>query len=113
MTLNIEKLSKLPESPREGYFLAELRVYTPPNGKSEVQQIELPDRYKEAYADMQSNGCRLEAELFGTGLVSLTVTSDLGDEDIRIVPQGPGIFEALHRMLDACKREHAQKEEEI
>jgi hypothetical protein len=113
MTLNIEKLERLPEEVREGYFLAYLLVYTPPDGKNEVQQIELPDRYKEVYADMQSRGCRLEAELLGTGMVSLTITSDVGDEDIRVVPQGIGIFKALHSMLDARRRENAKKGEEV
>ena len=80
-------------------FLVDVVQFTRPNGVKVDQQAEVPIELKSNYEDMLSHGCRLEAEVLSTGHVSLTVTSEERDVDIRVVDNGPSVLRALQELL--------------
>lgn len=59
----------------------------------------MPDELHEAYTDMIASGCRLEAEVLSTGEVSVTVTNDDADVDIRVTRNDDSVVEALKTMI--------------
>lgn len=86
----------------EKTFTAKVRQFLLPHGRQQVLSTELPREVEAAYRYMHSEGCELQAEVLRTGLVSVTITGyELGDIDIRIVPNGPQVQEALADMLTA------------
>lgn len=82
-------------------FTAELVQYMMPNGRAKDVTTELPDEARDDYNAMTGAGCRLEAEVLVTDEVSVTIfdPDEEVDVDIEVVPNGPGVQQALLKML--------------
>ena len=79
-----------------------------PNGRQSIESTQLPRYLKSQYELMQSCGCRFTAEvltLHHDGMVSVCIEEPgLGDFDIRVIPNGPKVQEAMAEMLDNFNR---------
>ena len=82
-------------------FKADVTQFKQPNGRQVQQTTQLPISVKVYYEGMECNGCRLEAEVLSTGLVSVTISGKDEDLDIRIVKNGPDVQKAYCEMLEA------------
>ena len=61
---------------------------------------DVSDDCREKYKLMQLSGCRLTAEVLGTGHISLCIEEPaLGDYKIEIVQNGPDVQKAIEKML--------------
>lgn len=74
--------------------------YLRPNGRRKEVTIEVsPDVASKAHAII-ARGLAFECEELSTGQVSLTITDpEEGDLDIRVVPNGPGVREAVEDLV--------------
>lgn len=84
-------------------FQARVTQFLRPDGRQKKFTVEMPDELHEPYVDMVNSGCRLEAEVISTGEVSVTVTSDEADVDIRVTRNDDSVVTALKEMLQAQK----------
>lgn len=74
--------------------------YMLPHGRKVSVSIEVADDVAAKAAELIAQGVCFECEVLTTGQVSLTITDpDLGDLDIRIRQNGPGIREAVEDMV--------------
>ena len=73
--------------------------YLRPNGTPVPQWIIVPDEVADRADKIIAAGLRFECELLTTGQVSLTITSDKSDVDIRVVQNGPGVPAAVHSLV--------------
>ena len=83
-------------------FTANVIQFMKPDGRQVIQYTDLPIEYKEKYEDMESRGCRFEAEVLNTGDISLSIGNPRKDVDvdIEIVSNGPRVKDALIDMLN-------------
>ena len=82
-------------------FEAEVALFKAPHGYVRQMITNLPVEVQLAYNDMAAAGCRLEAELLRTDEVSVTIADGNNDLDIRVVPNGPAVQNALVEMLNS------------
>ena len=80
-------------------FIAHVLQYMRPNGPQVPQTIELSVELAEAYMDMDQHGFRLEAEVLGTGEVSVSIDREDDYQDLIICPNGPEVLKAIETML--------------
>jgi len=89
--------------------------YLRPDGRQRDIQIEVPPQVVADAHALVCSGYHLECEVLRTGEVSLTVFDPTEEEDIAIevVPNGPGVREAVARLIAAgLKAAEAAKEKE-
>lgn len=71
-----------------------------PHGRTREQWIEVDPSVADKARTIIARGFRFECELLRTGQVSLTITDpEDGDADIRVVPNGPGVREAVEDLV--------------
>jgi len=73
--------------------------YLRPNGRQEIVHIERPDDIAAQAEKIVAAGFALECEVLMTGHVSFSIAGDKGDVDIEVVPNGPGVPDAIDRMI--------------
>lgn len=61
--------------------------------------IDRPDHVADKAKQIIAAGYRFECEILTTGEVSLTITDDEADHAIEVVPNGPGMGEAVDRLV--------------
>lgn len=84
--------------------------YIRPNGrKASITCYLVPIDVQEDYIAMQEAGARIEREVLTTGEVSLTIAYKGEDVDIRVVPNGPEVIDALVSMLKARNWAYPQR----
>ena len=75
--------------------------YIAPTGRPKQVSIEVQDCVADKAETIIKRGFAFECEVLSTGQVSLTVTDpDEGDLDIEVVSNGPGVREAVERMIN-------------
>ena len=85
----------------ETHFEIDIVQFMRPDGRQNPQKTDLPIRFKEAYDEMLTAGCRFEAEVLTTNEVSITITHpEHGDLGIEIIPNGPKVPEAMNRLME-------------
>ena len=92
MTVHADKVEKCE---------VEVIQFLMPHGRRIKNATNIPCRHREAYLAMKEAGCELQAEMLMTREVSLTISDGEEDVDIRVVPNGPGVQQAIGEMLDA------------
>jgi hypothetical protein len=71
-----------------------------PHGRTREQYIEVAADVADKARTIVARGFRFECELLRTGQVSLTITDpEEGDADIRVVPNGPGVRDAVEDLV--------------
>ena len=80
-------------------FTANVTQYMRPSGAAKAVTTELPLDCQDAYNAMQIAGCRFEAEVLGTGEVSITISNDGCDLDIEVSENGPAVQAGMVAML--------------
>jgi len=78
-------------------FAAEVTQFMP--NRRKAQSTELSIDVEPQYKDMRKHGCRFEAEVLRTGMISVTITNEDRDVDCEIVKNGPQVQEKLAEML--------------
>lgn len=74
--------------------------YLRPNGLRIEVNIEVSPAIAEKARGIIARGLAFECEELSTGQVSLTITDpEEGDLDIRVVPNGPGVREAVEDLI--------------
>jgi hypothetical protein len=74
--------------------------YLLPHGRRRETSIEVADDVAEKARAIIAEGLAFECEVLSTGHASLTITDpEEGDLDIRIVPNGPGVREAVESLV--------------
>lgn len=74
--------------------------FIPPHGKRRPTSIEVAPDVHERAMSLIANGLLFECEVLSTGQVSVTITDEEdGDLDIRVIPNGPGVREAVEEMV--------------
>lgn len=74
--------------------------YLLPAGRKRPVLIEVAPDIAEKARTIIAQGLSFECEILTTGQVSLTITDlEEGDLDIRVVPNGPGMVEAVEEMV--------------
>lgn len=82
--------------------------YLRPNGRAVPVKIEVADDAALKARKIIDFGLEFECEVLSTGEVSLTITDpEDGDLDIEVVPNGPGMREAVERLIDRFRLEDA------
>lgn len=79
--------------------------YVLPDGRQKPVSIEVACDVAEKAASIIASGLRFECEILRTGHVSLTIHDpDEGDDvAIKVLPNGPGITEAVEAMVRGFK----------
>lgn len=91
-TQHIETIANAPIIPFTQYML--------PNGRKVETSIEVDRDVADKAHSLIIEGLRFECEVLTTGDVSLTITDpEVGDLDIRIVSNGPGVREAVEELV--------------
>ncbi len=80
------------------------KLYCSPHGVQKMILIERPDDITEMARELVAVGVRLEAEVLSTGEASLTAERDDEDNEvdvlaIEVVPNGPGVKDAVDRLI--------------
>ncbi len=79
---------------------AEFTQYLLPDGRQKQATFEIADDLQSHLTTIEAVGARLECEVLTTGAVSLTVTSEDGNDfDIELVPNGPEVPAAVDRLV--------------
>lgn len=73
--------------------------YLAPDGRKKPVYIERPRSVFEKASDIVAKGFRLECEVLIGDLVSLTIAGDDEDLAIEVVPNGPGVPEAVDKLI--------------
>ncbi|MDJ0512782.1 MAG: hypothetical protein QNJ62_04995 [Methyloceanibacter sp.] len=83
------------------YGEIEFTQYIAPHGRTKTITIFRPQDIADKAAAILSQGFRFEAEIVpGLGnMVSLTIADDEMDHAIEVVPNGPGVGEAVDRLI--------------
>jgi len=81
--------------------MVEFTQYMLPDGEKKPIQIHVPMDLQVKATEINKRGYKFEAEVLRTGEVSFTVADPkLGDDiEIEICPNGPGVMEAVHRLI--------------
>lgn len=78
----------------------EVTQFIQPHGRQSLATTEISDDCQEKYKLMQAAGCRLTAEVLGTGHVSVCIEDpELGDYKIELAKNGPDVQKAIEKML--------------
>lgn len=84
--------------------------YIMPDGRVRTVSIEVSGDLSTKVKDILDAGLTFECEVLTTGQVSMTITSHLyGDLDIRVVPNGPGVREAVESLINGFKIPEGQQ----
>lgn len=76
--------------------------YIAPHGAPKAVSIEVRPEIAAKAATIINHGFRFECEVLSTGQVSATITDpEEGDLDIIVMPNGPGVREAIEKMVEA------------
>lgn len=76
--------------------------FVPPHGKRRETSIEVSPAIHEKAMRLIADGLSFECEILSTGEVSITITdSEEGDLDIRVVPNGPLVRDAVEDLVRA------------
>ena len=91
----------LDELPDQELFAIEFTEYVRPHGRRETVHIERPRAVYDKAQAILAAGFHLEAEALSTGHASFTIADrkEEVDVDIEVVPNGPGVAEAVDRMI--------------
>lgn len=73
--------------------------YLRPNGRQTEVAIDRPPHIAELAERIISRGYRFECEELTTGHASLTIAGPDDDEDIELVMNGPGVPDAVDRLV--------------
>jgi hypothetical protein len=74
--------------------------YLMPDGRKRRQFIDVAEDVAAKASAIIEEGLAFECELLTTGEASFTITDPKrGDLDIRVVPNGPGVREAIEEMV--------------
>lgn len=73
--------------------------YEPPNGRFKTVTIVRPDHVERKASEIEELGYRFEIELLSTGHASITIGDDDADYAHVIVTNGPGVPEAVDRLI--------------
>jgi hypothetical protein len=73
--------------------------YLRPHGERRVTMIDRPQNICSVADKIITSGLRFEVEVLMTGMISLTITSDFADEAIEVVSNGPGVAEAVDKLI--------------
>ena len=76
--------------------------YLRPNGRKQVIFAPMPEGMADKVSAILAAGDSFEAEVLGTGIVSLTVTDHTQDYAIELCPNGPEVVEALKRLIEGA-----------
>lgn len=85
-------------NPAQGYDIP-FTQYLRPSGRMTEATIARPKDIYDKAMDIIKAGYRFEAEVLTTGHVSMTIANDDGDQDIEVVDNGPGVPQAVDRMI--------------
>lgn len=82
-------------------FTAAVVQFFRPFGDRKIEETELPIEVQPAYEEMRKSGCRFEAEVLATGMVSMTISNPKTEEDIDIslTRNGPEVQAGMVEML--------------
>lgn len=92
-------------------FVAEVTQFLRPRGRQTLAHTDLPVECEANYQAMTAAGYRLEAEVLINGVVSVTVSSKDADIDMELHENGPGLQEAIARMINRKLWEKGNKHE--
>ena len=70
-----------------------------PNGRRKPVTLDVSDEAAARFYEAEKLGCRMTVEELTTGEASLCVEHEDGDVDCVVVPNGPGVREAVEAML--------------
>lgn len=85
--------------PSRGHMIP-FTQYLLPDGRKKSTFIGVHMDVADRARSIAAKGLAFECELLTTGQVSLTITDpEKGDLDIRVVPNGPGVREAVEEMV--------------
>ncbi len=84
--------------------------YLKPVGHQKRVLTELPIESQANYLDMDKAGYYFEAEMLRTGDISVTISKEGFDLDIEVIPNGPGVQEAMVKMLERRLWESVENE---
>ena len=71
-----------------------------PDGRRRSTGIDVAEDVASKARKLIADGLAFECEVLATGEASFTITDpDEGDLDIRVVPNGPGVREAIEEMV--------------
>ena len=70
-----------------------------PNGRKVAKWTRISTTFEPFYESMKEAGCQLQAEVLSTKEVSLTITNDETDLDIRVVPNDSAVQQAICDLL--------------
>ena len=73
--------------------------YLRPNGRTTEVSIDRPEEISALADKIISDGFRFECEELQTGHASLTIAGPEEDEDIELVMNGPGVPDAVDRLV--------------
>jgi hypothetical protein len=80
-----------------------------PDGRTRSTEVEVSDDVAAMARAIIARGLRFECEVLTTGHASFTITDpEEGDLDIRVVPNGPGVVEAIEDMVRSFRARGAQ-----
>lgn len=82
--------------------MVEFTQYLLPDGRMQKIQFDAPWELQKMADEITGRGYKFEAEVLTTGEVSFTVGDpELADDiEIEICPNGPGVREAVHRLIE-------------
>jgi hypothetical protein len=90
-------------------FVAEVTQFLRPNGRQKLAHTDLPKDCEANYQAMIAARCRLEAEVLINGVVSMTISNWENDLDMELHPNGPGLQEAIAKMINRKAWEKGKK----
>lgn len=71
-----------------------------PDGRQSKTTIKLDDTVSTKLEEIKNAGCRLTAEILTTGVCSFCIEKpEIGDFDMELSPNGPGVKEAVTKMI--------------
>lgn len=89
----------MPDIPFTQYMRPDGRSLERLFGRTKDVTIDRPDHVADKAQQIIAAGYRFECEILSTGEVSLTITDDEADHAIEVVPNGPGMGEAVDRLV--------------
>lgn len=77
----------------------EFTQFIQPDGRREQVRIDMPEHVSEKADQIAAAGYEFQCEILNGGLCSFTITDDDLDWDIELCPNGPGVKEAIEKMI--------------
>ncbi|MFH0982796.1 MAG: hypothetical protein V2A79_14830 [Planctomycetota bacterium] len=77
------------------------RQYMRPDGRQVPIYVDLDSSFADQVQRIRDDGCRLEAEVLTTGVVSFTIYDPSTEDDVacELVENGPGVLAAVERLI--------------